>query len=147
MTTASAFAVAEELVPLAKVAAARGWELNILDAVTFTLALPAKDESTFHLLVECDDYAVLPPAWHFRNLATGALDQPGDIPRGGSFFHSAGVICAPWNRLAYKPRGPHGDWQISDWRSNPKLGGARTLCAMALRIAVELRGSYEGRQG
>ncbi len=133
--------------PLADVAIARGWELRVLDPTTFTLAVPAKDGSRVHLLAECNDYPVLPPAWHFRSAAAGDLDRPEDIPRGGSFFHSSGVICAPWNRLAYKPQGPHGDWQTSDWRANVKVGGARTLCAMALRIAVELQGQYDGRQG
>ena len=118
-----------------------------MDSTTFTLILPAKDGSSIQSIAECSDYPVLPPAWHFRNPESGALDQPRDTPRGGSFFHSSGVICAPWDRLAYRPQGPHGDWQISDWRSNPKAGGTRTLCAMALRIAVELRGQYEGRLG
>jgi len=134
-------------VPLADVAIARGWGLIVLNPTRFTLALPAKDRSRIHLLAECNVYPVLPPAWHFVNAGTGELDRPADIPRGGSFFHSSGVICAPWNRLAYKPRGPHGDWQISDWRANAKVGGVRTLSSMALRMAVELQGHYEGRQG
>jgi hypothetical protein len=29
----------------------------------------------------------------------------------GSIFHGSGVICAPFNRLAYGEHGgPHGDW-------------------------------------
>lgn len=147
MATASELAVAEELVSLARVAVERRWGLRVLNSDTFILTFPAKDGSNIQLKVDCSDYPVLPAAWHFRNPETGALDRPQDIPRGGSFFHGSGVICAPWNRLTYKPQGPHGDWQISDWRSNPKTGGARTLCAMALRIAVELQGPYVGRQG
>jgi hypothetical protein len=69
-----------------------------------------------HRLVEvvaiCDSYRALPPAWRFV--------RPGSDESGGKWFPSAGpgsifhgneVICAPWNRLAYKVHGgPHDDW-------------------------------------
>ena len=145
MVTAAALAVAEELLPLGSVASSRGWGLILIESTTFILNLPAKDRSLVQLLVDCDAYPAAPPAWHFRNPETGELDQRRDIPRGGTFFHSSGVICAPWNRLAYHPHGPHDNWAISDWRANPQAGGAKTLCAMALRLAVELQGPYEGR--
>jgi hypothetical protein len=145
--TVAELVVAEELTPLAQVVAQRGWRLAMMNATTFVLVLPAKDGSTVQLLVECDNYPVLPPAWHFQNPDTGEIDHPPDIPRGGSFFHSSGGICAPWNRLAYTPNGPHSNWDISDWKANPKTCETKTLCAMALRIAVELRGAYAGRLG
>ena len=145
MVTAAALTVAEELIPLMCVAVERGWGLRLVNETEFVLTLPAKDGSIVQLQVECDGYPVIPPAWHFCNPSTGQLDQRRDIPRGGGFFHGAGVICAPWNRLAYQPNGPHNDWTISDWKSNPHTGAAKTLCAMALRVAVELQGPYEGR--
>lgn len=150
MATATELLVAEELDPLREVAAARGWYFQLVDSTTFILRLPANDGSWVELLVKCDSYPTLPPAWHFRNPDTGVLDSPADTPRGGAFFHSNGVICAPWNRLAYSAhwsRGPHGDWTLGDWRANPQTGATKMLCAMALRIAVELQGPYEGRRG
>lgn len=148
MAGAAALTVAEELLPLWCVSHARDWSLILVEPTEFILTLPAKDGSSVQLQVDCADYPGIPPAWHFRSPISGCLDLRPDIPRGGGFFHGAGVICAPWNRLAYKsyePNGPHADWLISDWKSNPHTGAATTLCAMALRIAVELQGAYEGR--
>ncbi len=150
MATATELVLGEELEDLRRNAERRGWTLEVLDTKTFILALPAKDGTWVQLLAECDDYPTSPPAWHFRNPQTGELEHPAGTPRGGGFFHSSGVICAPWNRLAYRSqweRGPHNDWTIGDWRANPSTGGAKTLSAMALRIYVELQSSYQGRQG
>ena len=53
--------------------------------------------------------------------------------------------------LAYRqadPKGPHGDWELSTWMTNPKTGGCITLAAMALRLATELQSPrYQGRMG
>ena len=150
MATLTELVIGEEIADLRQVAEQRGWVLTVIDEVTFSLTLLAKDESSVQLYVECDDYPTTPPAWHFRNPKTGALDEAADTPRGGQFFHSNGVICAPWNRLAYQarsPRGPHGDWTIGDWKRNSYTGATTTLAAMALRVYVELQGPYEGRRG
>ncbi len=150
MTTAAGLTVAEELVAVQQNGCERGWIVQIKSETTFTLALPAKDATLVHFLVDCDAYPGQPPAWHYLNPESGALDQPPDSPAGGGYFHSSGVICAPWNRLAYSQvdsRGPHGDWQIGDWRSNPQTGATKTLAAMALRMAFELKASYTGRRG
>lgn len=97
-----------------------------------------------------DRYPTIPPAWHWWNPETGVIDDLRDTPVGGAFFHSSGVICAPWNRLSYQgvdPRGPHGDWSIEgDWMANSNTLGTRTLAAMALRIAHEAQVSYTGRK-
>jgi hypothetical protein len=112
--------------------------------------VPAHDGSRLFLKAECDGLQQKPPAWHWYNPETSALDAPADTPKGsGGYFHSSGHICAPWNRLAYKsvdPAGPHGDWELSNWMANPKTGACTTLSAMALRIAIELGSSrYTGR--
>lgn len=94
-------------------------------------------------------YSAEPPAWHWYNADTKQIDQLRDTPKEVGFFHGSGVICAPWNRLAYKSvdsRGPHDDWQIGDWRSNPQTGGCKTLGAMAQRIALELKLRMQGRK-
>jgi len=132
---------------LREIVAPRSWELT----PAFILGLPARDGSRFWLFVECDRFPAIPPAWHWFNPNTKALDQPPDTPKGGQFFHGSGRICAPWNRLAYQsvdPKGPHGDWNLANWMTNPHTGHCTTLSAMALRITSELSAStYEGRLG
>jgi hypothetical protein len=149
MATATDLVLAEQFEHLRQVAAAEGWDLKQADGPGFVLGLPARDGSRFWLKTECDGFQGIPPAWHWQNPETGALDVPADTPAGSGYFHSSGRICAPWNRLAYKsvdPQGPHGDWELSNWMANPKTGQCTTLAAMALRIAVELSSSrYTGR--
>ena len=70
-----------------------GWNFEQLNAASFTLGIPAKDEYWFTVLAKCDGFAAT------YNPETKAIDAPCDTPLGGSFFHGAGVICAPWNRL------------------------------------------------
>jgi hypothetical protein len=125
-----------------------GWKLERRRSTSFVLTLPGSDGKLFSLLCLCDHYSAEPPAWHWYNTETEQCDQPKDTPTAAGFFHPNGVICAPWNRLAYKTvdsRGPHEDWQIGDWRSNPKNGACRTLSAMAIRIAHELKKNLQGR--
>ena len=151
MSTVAELCVDEELSPLREIADLKGWELERRDPTTFILGLPARDRTWFWLMCRCEKYPGIPAAWHWFNAAVGSIDQSADTPDGGGFFHGSGVICAPWNLLAYKsedPRGPHSDWAVGDWRSNPKTGGCRTLAAMALRIAVELQAPhFAGRRG
>jgi hypothetical protein len=148
VTTPSALLVKVELEVLKENASLMGWSVEQVDDLTFVLTLPAKDGVTYHLRVRCDGYPATPPAWHWLNPATGRIDEKQDTPRGGNFLHGNGVICAPWNRLAYATvdsRGPHSDWEIGAWQSNPHTQACRNLNAMALRIALELMKSYEGR--
>jgi hypothetical protein len=136
--------VAEELAALREIAVSRGWDLKELDTLRFRLSLPAKDRSRFHLLVDCDRYKAQPPAWHWSDSDSTRTDRGADQPKGSGFLHPQGVICAPWNRLAYKSmdsRGPHQDWTVGDWLKNAATGGCTTLAHMALRIFVELNGS------
>lgn len=151
MATATELVFAEQFDHLAEVAGARAWGIQKLGPLSFKLELPAKDGSTFWLLVDCDGYPGTPPAWNWLNNATGQLNFPAGTPKGRKFLHGSGRICAPWNRLAYKevdPKGPHGDWNLANWVTNPKTGACHTLAAMALRISVELQGTnYYGRMG
>lgn len=150
MATASEIVLESQLADLQAVAKVHSWRFELIDSTTFVLGLPANDGSEFALRTECDGYPAEPPAWRWHNRRTKASDAPADTPKGGSFFHGNGVICAPWNRLAYKsrdPRGPHGNWDIGNWMAVPETGGTRTLAAMAQRIAHELLTSYTGRMG
>jgi len=87
-----------------------------------TLIQPASSEK-FYLAGEFGGYKALPPAWEFydaewkecglKHLYPAAAGPPGK----GSIFHTKPVICAPFNRLAYKEHGgPHEDWGgASQW--------------------------------
>jgi hypothetical protein len=150
MATASEIILASQIEAVQKNATLHGWKFKLLDAASFLLGLPTKDGSEFTVMAKCDGFAPTPPAWHWYNPETKAIDAPCDTPLGGSFLHTAGVICAPWNRLAYKevdPRGPHSEWTIGNWMAIPETGGTRTLAAMAIRIAHELRTSFTKRMG
>lgn len=151
MSSVADLIVAEELGPLEQIASLKGWQFKRLSSTSFELGLPAKDGTMFWLLCEYTGYTGMPPAWHWYNPASKAVDQPEDTPTGGGYFHDQGVICAPWNRLAYKSedeRGPHSDWTIGNWKSNSYTKGCKTLSAMALRIATELMGdNFKGRKG
>lgn len=150
MPTVAELTFAEELVALREIAIGRGWSLREQDSLHFHLGLPASDNSLFYLLVDCNEYPVQPPAWDWCDADGKHTDRLADRPRGSGFLHTNGIICAPWNRLAYKSvdrRGPHKDWTIGDWRNNPKTGGCTTLAHMALRIFVELASSrYERKR-
>src|SRR3546814_16578511 len=97
--------------------------------------MPAKDGSRFTTLAKCDGFAARPPAWHWYNPATKAVDAPRDTPLGGRFFHSAVVICAPWSRLDNRggdARGPHNHWTTGHWRTLPKPGRTRQYGSSAM---------------
>lgn len=151
MNTVAELTLADEISPLEEIAARKGWKIERRDAPEFVLGLRARDGSWFWLLCRCERYPAIPTASHWYNRKTTERDRLQDTPTGGGFFHGSGVICAPWNRLAYTsedPRGPHSDWTIGNWRGEPKTGACKTLAAMALRIATELRSpAFSGRRG
>jgi len=151
VTTAAELVFAEQFAHLRQVADSRGWDLKEIDGPGFTLDLPTHDGSRLGLKVVCDNLPGMPPGWRWRNPETGECDRPADTPRGSGYFHDSGRICAPWNRFAYKQvvtDGPHADWELTTWMTNPKTGSCTTLAAMALRLAVELMSPrYKGRKG
>lgn len=139
-----------ELEAVESIAKARGWTFSRVTPRAIHLDLPTRGGEWFYLHVDLEGYAIRPPAWHWRDPNTGALDLPAQTPVGGGFFHGNGVICAPWNRLAYgqvDSRGPHNDWTLSTWKLNTHTGGTRTLAAMMLRISHELTVNYQRRLG
>lgn len=143
MDTVAELTVAEELAAVRDAAQARDWTFEQPDSLHFLLGFPASDGSRFYVFVECDNYPVMPPTWRWCDAQGVNRDQPQLSPRGSGFLHSAGVICAPWNRLAYRAidsRGPHAEWVLGDWRNNSYTQGCKNLGAMALRIYVELNG-------
>lgn len=151
MPTAGDIVYANELEGLEAVAAARVWPLRRFTDRSFLLGLSARDGLWWHLLVDCEGYKAVPAAWHWSSSDGSERDTLKVTPQGsGGYFHGSRRICAPWNRLSYKsvdPEGPHGDWHLANWISNPKTGLCRTLSAMALRMYVELNSDrYQGRR-
>lgn len=147
MATAGELVFEEQFGHLWEIAVSQQWPLERGQA--FILGIKARDGQQYWLLADCTDYPILPPAWHWYNPTTKMLDQPADTPKGSDFLHSSGRICAPWNRLAYKKidsNGPHDDWELANWMTNPNTGKCTTLSAMALRIHVEINSDrYQGR--
>lgn len=150
MATATELLVEEELAQLKENAQIMGWTVTQLCGLNFLLGVPAKDESWLYVRCEPDLFPTEPPAWRWCDAKGENPDTPAVTGIGGQFFHSSGVICAPWNRLAYKnidPRGPHEDWAIGNWMANEKTRQCRTLAAMASRIAVEATRNFQNRKG
>lgn len=151
MATATELLYEEQMVSVRQIAAVRGWELDELEGCKFIIGMKARDGTQFWQFVDCEGYQTTPPAFNWYNTESKAKNQHSDTPLGGSYFISSGQICAPWNRLAYKecnPQGPHGDWQLSNWMSNPKTGETKTIAAMLLRIYRELQShEFKGRLG
>ena len=150
MATATELIVTEQLAELEANAAEMGWSLKMLGGGSFVLGVPAKDGSHLYWRCSTDRFPTWPPAWHWSDSTADIIDTPAVTGKGGNFFHGEGVVCAPWNRLAYKSvdaRGPHNDWTIGDWLSNAKTGQCTTLSAMAARLAVEATLRFEKRAG
>ncbi len=142
MPTAAELQFEEELAVLEEISRERGWKLERGERpLQFTLGMQARDNAVVWFLVDCSEYKAKPPAWHWYDPVRRQIDTASATPKGSGFIHGNGVICAPWNRLAYKnidPRGPHTDWTMVDWVTNPQTGFCNTLSAMALRMFTEL---------
>jgi hypothetical protein len=151
MTTVLEIVLQEQVLRLREIAENRGWFFELKSNDSFVIGFPARDRSMFWLRVDCDGFPGLPPAWHWYNVQTQQIDQPTDTAIGQGFLHGSGRICAPWNRLAYKnvdPAGPHSDWTLANWMTNPYTRECRTLAAMALRVFVELQSErFQTRMG
>lgn len=126
-----------------------GWTLDL--QVDELMLRASTDHSGAHRRVEflayLDGYRALPPAWHVVVPGTDRDAGPEDFPKAGSgtsIFHGNLVLCAPWNRLAYKsvnPTGPHEDWGGPDsWLSVSTTNTtAHTLGDMLAAIDVFLQ--------
>lgn len=73
---------------------------------------------------DCAGYPSVAPAWRFIDQAGGSPKSAFPAPGArqginGSIFHSNGLICAPWNRLAYRELGGvHDDWgALTCWKT------------------------------
>ena len=148
MATVEDLAIEREIAVVEENARLHGWAFDRVGPRCFRVSLTSKSEDTFQLEVECDQFPDIPPAIHWRNQNSGALDELADSPNPYNYFHKSGRICAPWNRLASTEGGPHPKWKWANWRQQPETKGTVSLAAMILRIHHELRSdNYKGRRG
>ena len=145
------FVVESQIAAVEEIAQLYDWPLERVGTRCFRVTLAARNGDVYQIEVECTGFPVQPAAFHWRNPATGELDNLADSPmpyrEGPNYFYKTGRICAPWNRLASTPGGPHREWQQSGWQEQKETGGTVTLAAMVLRISHELRSQrYSGRR-
>lgn len=147
MATVGDLAVESQVAAVEANARLHGWEFERIGPRYFRVSLTARNGDIYQLEVECQGFPAEPAAFHWRNTITGALDQLVDTPQPYDFFHDSGKICAPWNRLASEPDGPHPRWVRANWLQEQQTKGTTTLAAMVLRIHFELRSErYRGRR-
>lgn len=105
------------------------------------------DDEQYELEVSLRDYRALPPIFEFIRPTTGERGTHCCYPRGGrGYFHGKPVLCAPWNRKAYRELGgPHADWAMSQWQSyrpnHVRLGDMLSL----IQELLNEESSYQGR--
>lgn len=145
-------AVVEGELPAAQAYAARhGWRLDWQAEQLIVLAEgshPA-DKTPMRWKADVTSYRALPPIWScFQgDVKNNEINWKPRFPKGGtlpggvgSIFHSSGLICAPFNRLAYAEHsGPHKDWGGSaEWLNVRGKVRATTLAEMLAQIVVDL---------
>jgi hypothetical protein len=94
-------------------------------------------------------YAALPPSWTCRHpdgsTSKSAYPEAGTTQAlPSSIFHAQGLICAPWNRLAYGDKGgPHSNWgDAANWKTvDPTATKADTLVDMLSCLDLHLASS------
>jgi hypothetical protein len=103
-----------------------GWRAEVEPASRLVTACTVhpKDGTALRAQADCTGYPSVAPAWRFLDHAgqspKSAYPAPGQQPGiNGSVFHGNGLVCAPWNRLAYKDLGGvHDDWgALPGWKT------------------------------
>lgn len=107
----------------------------------------AVDEEVYYVLVEYDDYPLVPAAYRFTMAdwqTTDVTCWPVDQREGraGSVFHPQPVVCHRVNRLCYQAyTNLHSTWDYADWRSEDVNDIASAMRMIGARInAPEYRG-------
>ena len=126
-----------------------GWKVTI-DVHKLQIAavvIHPKDETELFLHADLTGYRAIPPAWRFVDhdgkVTKSAFPAAGPVVDGkSSIFHSNLLVCAPFNRLAYKEAdGPHADWgESTGWFNvTGDFAKAYSLAEMLSVIDVHLR--------
>jgi len=107
----------------------------------------APDQEIYVFEFRFDHYPELPPLIDAVHPESGERNTSRCFPTGGkNYFHSGNFICARWSRRAYRDLGgPHGDWQLGDWKQGDPM--RRELGLVLALIADLLEDSeYKGRK-
>jgi hypothetical protein len=93
------------------------------DALSLRVRMTAHNGDIYILEMFFGDYRELPPVIDFIEGITHEAGKAPVFPRGNdSFFHPNRLICAPFNRKAYKIpnqfQGPHADWPLGNWENS-----------------------------
>lgn len=94
-----------------------------VQALTMRAEFVAADGEQYILVGKFDDYRLKPPILDFEEPGTGHVGTARAYPRhgpGDSFFHSPGIICAPFSRKAYD--NIHKNWVMSEWARSTDNG-------------------------
>lgn len=138
----------------------------LIDALELRTVLVQSGSSTkFYLRGRFDNYRALAPEWSFADESWTQIGRLCDFPRPITQpapqtasillnFQNRGVICAPFNRLAYgSASGPHPDWGGSEqWlEASNKTSAARQVRADTVGDMLEVIrrdfGWTQGRMG
>jgi len=142
--------VEEELAGLQCYSTRHGWAVHWVPESLF-LHFSGKGTQAvvpLRIVAQVDGYRALPPIWRFERggsaEGTACFPIAGRSPTdGGSIFHSSRIICAHFNRLAYKDHGgPHGDWGgPPNWEAavRPQYVSGLTLAGMLGVILAHLK--------
>jgi hypothetical protein len=129
-----------------------GWEFTEIDpeAQLFTVHLVSTvDQAGYWLELRFDDYPEKPYLIEFFRSDLGQRGTGACYPKGkDNFFHPQFFICHPCSRKSYKElNGPHGDWEISNWRA--LAGGLTELKYIldAIYHRISNKAHYDGRMG
>ena len=150
--TVSLSIVKFELIICQKYADKFGWEISALkeDALSFNVKMTSPlDKEIFLISFKCDNYREWPPYVDFIDPNSGEEGLKTSYPLNpNGFFHQNALICHPFSRKAYRDlQGPHGDWKLTDWERNPKIGALKDIPAMLLAIyqRISQPENYRGR--
>lgn len=97
-----------------------------------------------------DHYPTEPPTIDMIDVRTGKRNTPSAFPTTkDSLYHSNNLICAQFNRGAYKDRqGPHPDWVPVNWQaampSVTSIGEMLSLFSGRLMDPESYRGRRSG---
>jgi hypothetical protein len=139
--------VEDELPPAIELCQRIGWDLKWApDAlVAVVKAMHPKTSAKLCLVGDFNDYKGTPPAWRFVDPDNGAevraaWPAAGAVDGKASIFHTQPVICAPFNRLAYKSLGgPHQDWGGPEtWLSQPLSDAVRATSLAEMLQVIRL---------
>lgn len=129
-----------------------GWEISTLNGETASFSvkmISPIDKEIFIVSIKGDNYREWPLFIDFVDPTSGLEGLKKAYPSSAdSFFHQHALICHPCSRKAYKDlKGPHGDWKLIDWESNPKIGALKDIPAIlqAIYERISQPGVYRGR--